>query len=813
MKSMKRRFQSKRGKMNNKGSAMLLVLTVISLIAILGFISLSAAAAAWQMQALRRKSEKNFYFLETALDEIYSGLGQTAGDAMETGYEKVLGGLYTTYKTNDEANSAFSKIYLEELEETLGVSFRTGLGEEADMAEKLKSYSATIEKEKLTVEIGDIFYADGTAERVPEGMEDGTEKETEEGRQQVTLKDLCLTYVNPETKMESSITVDLALRTPRIRFINEKEALQDYILVANNGIRIEEKAGAEGETLLKGNIYGGNIQVSNTKAVMESNLITAGEELAVNNGGSLLVVPRGMDYRDEDSGENGGGAAGDGGTAGSDSQGETYYAGTSHIWAHNVSIFQASNLEIDRGNMYVRDDTTLRQDGNFVKLSGGYYGYGNEGERESSNPSGRTHTDSSAILLNGKRNTVDFKEADTVLLAGRAYLNFRDISEAYPLGESMSVKASQNIYLVPVKTVSGEAAVEVKTNGDSGGDGFSMAGSNPLSFPEGTEKILVRVKKTNADGSLSESGETGTYQVVRTENAGTVSYSASHTEGVETAVIVGVKGKLYIYRSFGNKEEQNEYFREYVANHGETFAGYLKNAGMGTVNDSGQKEGSISLNGGGNFYTAASLYEVSGEGESVFRLVNNDMPASLGIVELSNSCSAAFENLKTYLAETEKPAGSGKALPASTYVRLKLSDGTGTAIWDMADFEGIYEKNGEEAILVTNQDVTLDTEAGRAEAGAVYDMPYGLIVTSGNVTVKGGSDNEWRGLILAGGTITLSGKANLTADAQNYASYMEDERTAKYFYGCSDTDSAVFRRYEDFLIMKNWEKGTRKYGE
>ncbi|WP_147347993.1 hypothetical protein [Clostridium sp. AM58-1XD] len=80
---MKKRLWTENGKLNNRGSAMLLVLTVISLIALLGFMSLSAAVTNWQIRMLGRKSERNFYFLETALDEIYSGLGEEAGECLK----------------------------------------------------------------------------------------------------------------------------------------------------------------------------------------------------------------------------------------------------------------------------------------------------------------------------------------------------------------------------------------------------------------------------------------------------------------------------------------------------------------------------------------------------------------------------------------------------------------------------------------------------------------------------------------------------------------------------------------------------------
>ncbi|RGZ00171.1 hypothetical protein [Clostridium sp. AM58-1XD] len=706
----------------------------------------------------------------------------------EKSYEEVLTGLYTTYKTNDKANEAFAEKYLKSLEDSMGVDFNPIAHEEDSLAAKLKSYSATVEQENLTVKIGEISYTDGS---IPAGFEETTDmnREEETGRQQIMLENLQLTYVNPTTQVESSITVDLTIRTPRIRFINEKEALNDYVLVANKGIKIEENSADGDGSLLKGNIYGGNIEISQAKAVMESNLVTAGEELSVSNGGDLSIIPAGMGESDNESEE--------GAEGGTEEGMDQEYSMTSHVWAHNVRVFQASRLTMDSGDMYVQDDLTLQQDENSVKLTGGYYGYGNKGE--SAEPDQNTHSDSSAVLLNGKKNTVDFGEVDTLLLAGRAYLNFRDVSEAYPLGESMSVKASQNIYLVPTEQIH---------VGDENG---TEAESNPLIFPSDKSELVLNVKKDGESGNAE-----GTYKVTKSETNGTVSYSASRVSGENTAVIVGIKGKLYIYRSFESKEEQTEFFRKYLEEHGDTFSSYLKKAGMGNADGEitgGDKMGAVTLNEGGNFYTSASLYEVSGAGEKLFNLMNNESPTSLGIVELSRSCELSYANLKKYLAETVKADGGEGALPASTFARLKAGGENGESVWNIEDFEVLHKQEGDVGILVTDQNVVLNLSSKEAKAGATYAMPQGLIVTNKNVTVEGGSGEEWNGLILAGGTITIKGEAKLIADPGTWASYLEDEQAAKYFYGYGDADSSAFDRYEDFLILKNWKRGTRIHEE
>ena len=77
-------------KLSNSGSAMILALTVLSLIAILGIMALSSALLNVRMRDLNRKSDKNFYYLETALDEIYAQTGRMARDILKENYLFVM---------------------------------------------------------------------------------------------------------------------------------------------------------------------------------------------------------------------------------------------------------------------------------------------------------------------------------------------------------------------------------------------------------------------------------------------------------------------------------------------------------------------------------------------------------------------------------------------------------------------------------------------------------------------------------------------------------------------------------------------------
>ncbi|MEY8338680.1 hypothetical protein AALB16_11785 [Lachnospiraceae bacterium 62-35] len=768
---------------DNRGSAILLVLTVVSLIAIFGLISLRAASTNWQMEALSRKSERNFYLVEAVLDEIYSGLGQAVGESLKESYEEVLKGLYSTYQTDEEANQAFAEKYIAALEKQLEAGLTEG-GEKEAVAERLKGYAVTEEQENLTLEIGEIY--DGS--HIREGIE-----AKEESGQQIILKDLCLTLINPETGMESAITFDLILPVPEIHFMDNRAALREYILAANGKIIIE-KGIESGSVELQGSIYGENIIVSQRDVIIKSSLITAGEEILITGQGSLTIMPISHGESGEELGED---IPGDSGQE-EEWEEETDYEPLSHIWARNIRLIQGSNFCVNGGSLYVGDDLILQGDNNSIELEGNYYGYGygeeeiyeGEADKKKTEFSG----DSSAVIIDGRGNIGDFRKADTIVLAGRAYLDFGETKEAYPLGESISVKQGNSVYLMPLVLSSGEAGIEMI---QEDGEAFPPEG-NPILLSEGQQELILRIKR-EIQGEERE----GIYKITRTETEESDTYDISLIEGEETAIIRAEGGKLYIYRRFETKEEQTEYFQEYVKEHEAQMKECMEEAGMGA-----RGSGGILFDGASDIYTSASVYEISGETGGSLYLLPAKEPKAFGFPAFLFSCQESFENLKTYLAETVKTEGKATALPLSTYLCLGSSIATGKTEWESEGFEEIYQREGNRGILITDKDVVLDIGEASVKTNQERNMAGGLIATSKNVFIRGSSGREWRGIIIAGGNITISGRVKLSADEEALSLCLENRETAEYFRGYSASDS---KRYDDFLILKNWRRGGKKH--
>ena len=75
---------------DDRGSAMAMVIVIITFIAILAAILMFISYVGYQMRMLDRAGKDNFYTAETVLDEINVGLQNEVSDAVAKAYENVM---------------------------------------------------------------------------------------------------------------------------------------------------------------------------------------------------------------------------------------------------------------------------------------------------------------------------------------------------------------------------------------------------------------------------------------------------------------------------------------------------------------------------------------------------------------------------------------------------------------------------------------------------------------------------------------------------------------------------------------------------
>lgn len=792
-----------RKKLNNAGSTMIMALTIVSLIAILGVMALSTALLNVKMRNLNRRSDKNFYYLETAMDEIYAQTGRMASNILKENYVEVMGLLYKDgYRTNDEANLQLKSKFISALlgEEALGIemplSDDNSVNNRKNAAEKLASFSDTIQEKNLDVSIGSIILEKYTGQDGElsgnalksgraGGMSASGSKEVYSG---ILFKDFCIMYTNPETGIESAITADLKITAPYVRFMNEGEALLDYVLAANGGIEVNVNGTGSPENYFAGKIYGKSFTVEHSKTEVASSLLTSAGTLTVGKGADLKISP-------------------DGNTG-----------AQSRIWADGIRLDVSSELTAENASLFIKDDMTLSGDKNTVTLNGSYYGYGNEGDDRKLTK--ETPNKSSAIIINDRGSRLDMTGLDTLILAGRAYMRFDDTitgQDVYPMGESLAVKATQTIYLVP------ESSITLKWGGKE-----EKAGSNPVLLPEEEDAytLVLHVKLPDNMG-----GKEADYLIqvdnpkAPDDNGKGISVSEYDREN-SPAVPVILNGKIYVYYNFNSENDRRNYFNDYLKNDAGSFDKLLQKSGMtGGKNPEGSFNGGIFIeeDGGSStqINTSGSLYQVAGEDEGedghLFQLLEkgqNGVSSSIEWANLIGNLDVSFNNLKTNLAETDRVGG--RAAEAATGLSAILPIGNYVKVEEVAklngepvflDVDGCYVLLSGDAVTVQLAD---DGEATVSTLGRTYSMKGGLVVSAKNIEVSG--SGSFNGLLMAAGKISITGSAELTADGQTFEPILDRDEAAEYFYDYSDVASTVLNDYEDFVTRENWSRSGREQG-
>ena len=149
---------------------------------------------------------------------------------------------------------------------------------------------------------------------------------------------------------------------------------------------------------------------------------------------------------------------------------------------NTIYTYNGSKADI-RANMYVRDDTEINSVGSTFKLRGKYFGYGDSTSKDKRTfvptvdlenfqrgflqydglspkienkeivveTENRGHYNSSAIIVNGEKSTLDFTDVTSIFLAGRSYIELSkkvDVAD-----EDEKVKDSAGNVLTNIQTV------------------------------------------------------------------------------------------------------------------------------------------------------------------------------------------------------------------------------------------------------------------------------------------------------------------------------------------------------------------------
>lgn len=757
---MKNRFLEL--KKNNRGSSLIVAIVAVGFVGILATVILSSAVTNYQLKIMDNQAKKTFYSAETALQEIYAGLGSVCYSQLENSYSDVVTNLLTQVNTNgtvyyvqmsnEEANSRLKSEYLS--------GMKTYFPSVEDAAEYLTTLIQN-QDNAYVKNISGITYEESTGS--------------------LTLEDAQVFYKQSKNDIYQTVTVDIVISYPDILVdftsgtANNLATYLEYCLVGMNGVNFgytTNGVDTRSTSTVSGNLFAGEggIQVTSGSQVEFQDLIPFDDSIntTIVTSGDLNVV---------------------GGTTQS-----TLNIGSVNLWCNNINVGTASENSIailnyltsEDSSTYVADDLNIQGDQCQVTLGSSYYGFGYQGSLLDASYS-------SAIVVNGKDTVLNTITLKNLLLAGRAYLDFGDAANTsdYLTADSLALKGNQEIYLVPTKYMSSTSAVEA---------------TNPLEVnPKATESP-IQIDLTGFFPYDLGLLNTSDPYVVKETKTNTFYLYLNFKDKDAMVTYVNLVMDLEQLKTLAGASYQAAYEEDW------------KNLNL-VIEKSINKfvaSGSVGLNydSSTSIYSNGAMYEVGSQGMSI------DNTNGLSTDTVLNMCldkSNRYEILKSFLTDI---GGGDSVLTIPSSLNIAGVDyptqnmGT-TDIYQRAvdvtmlsNLTQNYEKITDTTIATVVTDKDGKTSSGK------YTIPAtitGGVVLAYNVNVYVTSGFE--GLILTNKEIFVTGSGNLiTTGTTDKASQILDADTniGKYFYAFklqSGSDSGLSQiTVKDLLNFNNWRK-------
>lgn len=764
---------------------MVMVLVAMALGMILVGVLMNISMLNYQMKTTEYKAKDNFYSAEIVMDQIHAGLEQEVADAVGTSYSKTM----QSYGMPDETGNLIDiNTRLTEFRQNYVVTLRNNLqgtddkkylvGCDNTVADLDTNYNATTGLYTkgllayLDKDLADMYRRGVNGDstnivRITSADGNYTMISTEEG---LVLKNLQVVYVDSEG-FYSQIQTDIRIGFPNIS-LQESSVIPnvfDYSLIADAGVISEANTAT-----IKDSIYAGTHGASEGDGgikVMKGSLAFDGAENVVSKGEIRVSKNAKLDFYD------------------------------GKVWAQGIDIAGGKLNSAFSGpykqpsvDYYVADDLTISSRGSVVNLSGNYYGF--NGKLNSVDPLKRN---SSAIVVNGSSTTLKMTDLEDLMLGGNAYIGAGRVefspskedssakmnsgqNQDILLGNSLSVKTDQIVYLVPAEclgTVDGETTI----------------GHNPMTREEykrwisettvGYQKLDLNKKTTLLGKSLA-------------------GYFAGDTnEEHYQTVFRNVNGESICY-VFLKMTEDNAaaYYRDYVAAATESIQKYAN-----------KYKNNISIN--------AALTDISSRGNIFsYNTITGSVSIQPNTIADGTAEQTAFESKRQKLQYNYDALCSKLTM---NYDNLSREERELTVYHNLINTDALsalgtngkktYDYNGFKAVVINN----------KGEAPLVVQQSSDkvkLVIASGDVEIRG----SFSGLIITDGTLKLAeatavevkaDKDNVTSLLQATASGDSKSLIETYFVNGSryvlngssgSNGSGQILNLADVIAYQNWTK-------
>ena len=745
----------------NKGFSVLTVIISVAFVGILALLVLYMALSNFNMKVSDRKGKDSFYTAERALEEIRTGLQEDVGDSMSRAYIKVLEDYNKESDSSDTVldelrQEAFEKEFLQDIKKCLRKA-------DTEWNDTYNQGIYDLEHIRNYVDLRDSSDFDEKKESLivtnPSDRNPVLKIEGEEG---IFLKNLKVIYVDPQG-LASIIETDIRLEIPRIQFPTPSTLpdLMNMIVVADHGIICEGETGKA--NTITGSIYAGLLKDTDQPSGGNDRtgiLVKSKGSLDITSGDK--VVSAGEIYVEN-------------------SAAFTSEAGV-NLWAQGVRLASAEVKLL--GTTYLSDDLTVEKgSGSKVTVSGEYYGYGSpesaraENSRNWNNGEGlyKDWADSalsSAIVINGKNTTMDLSGIRKMMVAGKNYISGTGVKSTIQnnasdimTGESLTVKGTQLAYLLPAELLNLQNS--------------SVAAVNPMTYTDylnsGLEEGSAMVNMDTPEelwggNSLSQIGvdpDNPVQKVFYNDNS------------------VSDGGYVYFYLNFTDDSKAADFMNQYYFSNDtvrQNMNKYLSfyfgpEAGI-TVNDS---QNYLRCVTGGNVLSydgdsASGSLENATDSEADQKLLQEQTNYQNSWYALNRKMITSVDLLKTEVKDEDGQAHDETDSTRSVFDNLVNEKGMVQYLQQNSSgdlkyqFTSSTEDGGLTAIMYHNgSSSTYTDETGRTvtvngkNSTLVIDRDLAarlrLVICTGDVEIE--RDVEFRGIIMAKGTITLKPGATL----------------------------------------------------
>lgn len=775
-------------KMNNRGSAIVVVIIAMAFIGILASVLMYMSLLNYQMKVNNLKAKDNFYSAETALDQIRLGMQDEVSASLKEAYQKVL--VSYDNSTTSEKKTKLRYYYLTVLQSRFALA--------ADNADfdpvKLYSYLTSDVAEHTVME---IIYTDASSNEVvyqirkESGMVQGGKKGETDADNWKALTDasgnlvtapgyadescrprgnfnlytdglglsrLKLIYTD-DAGYVSVIETDLRIKTPEIDFSQSVAlpTLGDISLVAGKTLQVmPETANYHSDNYISGSFYARRLVIGNENDGTGRNVslyLVALPGAVSEDTDSRMVVQEEL-------------VLGQGAKLTTTSGGELW---TGSVLMQGAADGEESSISFLYNDTFVAGDLVFNgkanrfsagsQDASTGEFTGRYIGFGTGEKVDGDN------TEDSAIIVNGTDTSIDLSCLKSLTLAGDSYIavseaeaeqnqsatpapdwtNSEMDSKDILMGQSVAVKSDQLAYLVPARCI----------GIDNTGTSVLSAPSNPITLEQYNSRIKGKtdVAPVGLDIACSELGGK-----TLADYGLTASDIQRYFRRVNSKITL-----VYFYVAFDRntaegRENAARYFKDYYNANKSTMDAY-NNIYTDKIRIRDQADGAYILHLAGNVVTT----KADGSKELLDSTLVSDKTNSgyqVSLTAYREKYQALCHKLLDDYAELDAAEQNADIFSnlvekdvITTFYGIvqgdyNITDKASVKYFDGGTTEG---KTAVKAVV---------TDADYVYTGAGGDNFHGLIISTGDVTVK----EDFSGTIIAGGNIYLRDNVKVQPD-------------------------------------------------